>query len=76
MVQFETHPGKQMPADFTVIRLGRAPLLAPVATLGYSRANFVRLTARLTAGEDAATLCECRKRSFEHTDRRDCSVTE
>jgi hypothetical protein len=40
---------------FTVIRRGREPLLALVATLGYSRASFVRFTAR----EDAATLCEC-----------------
>jgi transposase len=55
VVRFETPPGKQMQADFTVIRRGRAPLLALVATLGYSRASFVRFTA----GEDAATLCEC-----------------
>lgn len=55
VVRFETPPGKQMQADFTVIRRGREPLLALVATLGYSRASFVRFTAR----EDAATLCEC-----------------
>jgi transposase len=55
VVRFETAPGKQMQADFTVIRRGRDPLLALVATMGYSRASFVRFTAR----EDAATLCEC-----------------
>jgi transposase len=44
-----------MQADFTVIRRGRDPLLAFVATLGYSRASWVRFTA----GEDAATLCAC-----------------
>lgn len=44
----------RMQADFTVIRRGRAPLLALVATLGYSRASFVRFTA----GKDATTLCE------------------
>jgi transposase len=55
VVRFETAPGKQMQADFTVIRRGREPLLALVATMGYSRASFVRFTAR----EDAATLCEC-----------------
>ncbi|SAK49016.1 integrase catalytic subunit [Caballeronia pedi] len=55
VVRFETPPGKQMQADFTVIRRGREPLLALVATLGYSRASFVRFTAR----EDAVTLCEC-----------------
>jgi transposase len=42
-----------MQADFTVIRRGRAPLLALVATLGWSRASFVRFSTR----EDAGTLC-------------------
>jgi len=60
VVRFETAPGKQMQADFTVIRRGRAPLLALVATLGYSRASFVRFTA----GEDATTLCECLREAF------------
>jgi transposase len=55
VVRFETAPGEQMQADFTVIRRGREPLLAFVATLGYSRASWVRFTA----GEDAATLCAC-----------------
>lgn len=60
VIRFETAPGKQMQADFTVIRRGRAPLLALVATLGYSRASFVRFTTR----EDAATLCECLREAF------------
>jgi transposase len=55
VVRFETAPGEQMQADFTVIRRGREPLLAFVATLGYSRASWVRFTAV----EDAATLCSC-----------------
>ncbi|MGH6827075.1 IS21 family transposase [Methyloceanibacter sp.] len=55
VVRFETPPGVQMQADFTVIRRGRDPLLAFVATLGYSRMSFVRFTT----GEDAATLCAC-----------------
>ena len=55
VVRFETAPGEQMQADFTVIRRGREPLLAFVATLGYSRASWVRFTA----GEDATTLCAC-----------------
>ncbi|QOK83705.1 IS21 family transposase [Ralstonia solanacearum] len=62
VVRFETPPGKQMQADFTVIRRGRAPLLALVATLGYSRASFVRFTA----GEDATTLCECLREAFAY----------
>jgi transposase len=42
-----------MQADFTYIRRGREPLLALVATMGYSRATFVKFTT----GEDASTLC-------------------
>lgn len=45
VVRFETPPGKQMQVDFTTIRRGRDPLKAFVATLGYSRASFVRFCA-------------------------------
>jgi transposase len=55
LVRFETPPGKQMQADFTHVRRGRDPLIAFVATLGYSRASFVRFTA----DETAETLCAC-----------------
>jgi transposase len=55
LVRFETAPGEQLQADFTVVRRGRYPLLAFVATLGYSRASFVRFTL----GEDTQTLCTC-----------------
>jgi transposase len=55
IVRFETEPGEQMQADFTHVRRGRDPLLAFVATLGYSRSSFVRFTI----SEDAATLCAC-----------------
>jgi transposase len=55
VVRFETPPGVQMQADFTVVRRGRDPLLAFVATLGYSRATFVRFTT----DETAETLCAC-----------------
>jgi len=55
VVRFETQPGEQMQADFTYVRRGRYPLLAFVATLGYSRATYVRFTA----GEDTKTLCAC-----------------
>jgi transposase len=44
VVRFETEPGLQMQADFTIIRRGRDRLLAFVATLGFSRATFVRFT--------------------------------
>lgn len=46
VIRFETAPGKQMQADFTTIRRGKRPLKAFVATLGYSRATFVRFTGR------------------------------
>jgi transposase len=55
VVRFETPPGEQMQADFTVVRRGRDALLAFVATLGYSRASFVRFTS----DETAQTLCAC-----------------
>lgn len=60
LVRFETQPGEQMQADFTYVRRGRYPLLAFVATLGYSRASFVRFTV----AEDTATLCECLRESL------------
>jgi transposase len=55
VVRFETEPGEQMQADFTYVRRGRYPLLAFVATLGYSRASYVQFTV----GEDSQTLCTC-----------------
>src|SRR5580698_4359463 len=55
VVRFETQPGEQMQADFTHVRRGRRPLLAFVATLGYSRASYVQFTI----GEDSQTLCAC-----------------
>jgi transposase len=42
VVRFETAPGEQMQADFTTIRRGRCRMVAFVATLGFSRAAFVR----------------------------------
>lgn len=46
VVRFETGPGQQMQVDFTTIRRGRQPLKAFVATLGYSRATYVRFFER------------------------------
>ena len=62
VVRFETAPGEQMQADFTVVRRGRDPLLALVSTLGYSRATFAKFTER----EDAATLCRGLLESFDY----------
>jgi len=62
VVRFETSPGRQMQADFTFVRRGRDPLLALVATLGYSRASFVKFTT----AEDAATLCSALREAFDY----------
>lgn len=44
LVRFETDPGVQLQVDFTTIRRGPNSLKAFVATLGYSRASYVRFT--------------------------------
>lgn len=44
VVRFETPPGKQMQVDFTTISRHRVKIKAFVATLGYSRATFVRFS--------------------------------
>jgi transposase len=62
VVRFETPPGKQMQADFTLVRRGRDRLLAFVATLGYSRSTFVRFTR----SEDFAAWRDGLLGAFEH----------
>lgn len=62
VVRFETEPGQQMQADFTIIRRGRDPLLAFVATLGFSRASFVRFSAR----EDSPAWCAGLENAFAY----------
>jgi len=64
LVRFETPPGQQMQADFTYVRRGRDPLLALVATLGYSRASYVKFVA--CSGEDVATLCAGLREAFDY----------
>lgn len=61
VVRFETPPGEQMQADFTTVRRGREPLKAFVATLGYSRASYVRFSAE----ETSATLLRGLEEAFE-----------
>jgi len=62
VVRFETAPGVQMQADFVVFRRRQSPLLAFVATLGYSRASFVRFTT----DEGADTVDACLVQAFEY----------
>lgn len=61
LVRFETRPGQQMQVDFTTIRRGRQPLKAFVATLGYSRATFVRFSDR----EDSPAWLDGLRQSFD-----------
>ena len=42
LVRFETAPGEQLQFDWAIFRRGRKPLVAFVATLGYSRMGFLR----------------------------------
>lgn len=62
VIRFETPPGKQMQVDFTIVRRGREPLKAFVATLGYSRASFVRFSER----EDSAAWMEGLREAFAY----------
>lgn len=62
LVRFETPPGKQMQVDFTIIRRGRTPLLAFVATLGYSRSSAVIFGSK----EDAPSWADGLRASFAH----------
>ena len=62
VVRFETPPGAQMQADFTVVRRGSDPLLALVATLGYSRATFGQFSRR----EDCPALRTGLVAAFEY----------
>ena len=64
LVRFETPPGQQIQADFTYVRRGRDPLLALVATLGYSRASYVKFVA--CSGEDVAALCAGLREAFDY----------
>ncbi|XYX39166.1 IS21 family transposase [Candidatus Erwinia dacicola] len=54
VTRFETEPGFQMQVDFTINRLGHNPLLAFVATLGWSRATFVKFDSN----QDSAAWCD------------------
>jgi transposase len=62
VVRFETEPGVQMQADFTHVRRGRDPLIALVATMGYSRATFVKFTT----DEETTTLCAGLREAFDY----------
>jgi len=62
VVRFETPAGQQMQADFTWVRKGRDPLVAFVATLGYSRATFVKFGR----SEDLEALRQGLREAFDY----------
>lgn len=62
VVRFETAPGKQMQVDFTWVRRGRDPLVALVATLGYSRASFVKFGRK----EDGEALSQGLREALDY----------
>jgi len=62
VVRFETEPGEQLQLDWIEFRKRRGDLLAAfVATLGWSRASFVRFVDN----ERAETLIDCVKAALE-----------
>ena len=61
VVRFETEPGRQMQADWAVIRRGGDALSVFVATLGWSRAAYVEFTC----DEKLETLIRCHENAFE-----------
>jgi transposase len=58
--RFETPPGQQMQVDWCVLRRGKDPLSAFVATLGHSRATFVKFVT----SERFEVLRECHEEAF------------
>lgn len=60
-VRFETEPGRQVQADWAVIRRGGDALSVFVATLGWSRAAYVEFTC----DERLETLIRCHENAFE-----------
>lgn len=60
VIRFETEAGRQMQVDWCVFRRGRSPLSAFVATLGCSRASFVKFVT----SERFEVLRECHEEAF------------
>lgn len=62
VVRFETLPGRQMQVDWAEVRKGKDFLAAFVATMGFSRASFVKFVSN----EKLESLLECHKEAFEY----------
>ena len=61
VVRFETAPGEQMQVDWVEFRKGKNPLYAFCATLGFSRASFVKFVIDMKV----ETLIVCHQQAFE-----------
>lgn len=62
VVRFETEPGQQMQVDWASFRRGKAPLSAFVASLGWSRHNYVEFVT----DERFETLKACHENAFTY----------
>lgn len=62
LMRFETPAGKQMQVDWCVLRRGKQPLSAFVATLGYSRMTYVEFVS----SEKFDVLRQCHINAFEY----------
>lgn len=62
VVRFETEPGQQMQVDWGVMRTGKDPLYAFVATLGYSRMSYVEFTITM----EYECMEQCHINAFEY----------
>ncbi len=62
VARFETKPGEQMQVDWCQVRRGKNRLTAFVATMGYSRATYVRFAT----DEQLETLLECMEGAFTY----------
>ncbi len=64
IVRFKTEPGEQMQVDWAEFKFGKIKLHAFVATLGYSRFNYVEFVDN----EKIETLLACHQKAFEFFD--------
>ncbi len=62
VVRFETEPGQQMQVDWASFRRGKEPLSAFVASLGWSRHNYVEFVTN----ERFETLKTCHENAFTY----------
>jgi transposase len=62
IIRFETPPGKQAQADWTVIRGGKSPICAFVMVLGYSRMAYVVFTEDMRQ----ETWQRCHEKAFAY----------